>query len=112
MQTLDTAFLRHWPEGLHLRLQQVRDKDCEELRGYFPLRRETVTAEAQPITLKTGACYTETFLLGHTSLHNSMGPGQFTLRAGTTYTCKLQYRHPLMNWLFTYTSEGGQVRLQ
>lgn len=112
MQTLDTAFLRHWPEGLHLRLQQVRDKGCEELWGYFPLRRETVIAEERTISVQPGERYTENFLLGHTSLHDSMGPGQFTLRAGTTYTCKLQYRHPLMNWSFTYTSDGGQLSLQ
>ncbi|MEO6758544.1 MAG: hypothetical protein ABIO24_03750, partial [Saprospiraceae bacterium] len=50
-QTLDTTFLRHWQEGLWLRLFEVRDQDCRKLWGYFPLRQEPVTAKTRPIIL-------------------------------------------------------------
>lgn len=105
-QTLDSNFLLTWREGLRLHLHQIRDKDCDQIWGDFPLIPVQSTNRIHSITLAPGAIYEETFMLAQKSINKNDRPGQFELVRQGTYLYNMSYRHPYLKWLMMYAPGG------
>jgi len=105
-QTLDSNFLLAWREGLRLHLHQIRDKNCDQIWGDFPLIPVQSSFGTSSITLAPGATYEESFFLAQKSINKNDKPGQFELVRKGTYLYNMSYRHPYLNWLWMDASGG------
>lgn len=112
VQILEAEFLDRWQEGLHLYINQPQAKGCEERGGEIPLRAEKTTAVSQMVTLRPDEYYAARFVLGRTSLRKISGPAKLDLDSGGTYYYNLEYRHPVLTWLYLQASNSGNFRIE
>ena len=103
VQTLDSLFMRDWPEHLYLRMTQFREENCRAHWGDFRATRTDKKAEYQRIDILPGSYYEETVELLLPSANWSQNLlGKFDMNLPADYWISAEIRRPAWNWRGPY----------
>ncbi len=98
-QTLDSLFMRDWPELLYLRMTQFREENCRAHWGDFKSERAIKKDNYRALSVPSGSHYEEIVELMPASANWSQNPlGKFDMTLPADYRISAEIRRPAWDW--------------